>query len=127
MVRWSITNAAYSQLLFWRPVPGFQPSPDAYAPAVALVELGAERFRDLQRRGLLRADIPAVDIQRDWTIVTAGVVSQQLSNAPQEPFETGTFTSRLPEVVAMFARHYAPDPSVPAPPAKRRARRADSR
>src|SRR5215470_457082 len=31
-VRWTIENAAYSQLLFWRPVPGFQPSLEAYEP-----------------------------------------------------------------------------------------------
>jgi hypothetical protein len=49
-------------------------------------------------------------IHRDWTIVTSGLVSQQLANAPGEPVATGAFTSRLPGLVAMFARHYAPPP-----------------
>src|SRR5438270_2156402 len=55
MTSWSIANPAYTQMLFWRPVPGFIPSEDAYAPAVALVELSAEFFRTLQQHGLLRA------------------------------------------------------------------------
>ncbi|MDQ1696078.1 MAG: hypothetical protein QOJ03_1431, partial [Frankiaceae bacterium] len=69
IVRWSVENPAYSQLLFWRPVPGYTPTAEAYAPAVRLVELARERFRDLQRRGLLRDDIPAEEIQRNWTVL----------------------------------------------------------
>jgi AcrR family transcriptional regulator len=122
MVSWSMANPQYSQLLFWRPVPGFEPSAEAYAPAVALMELGLARFTELQQRGRVRDDVPAADILRDWTILTAGVVSQQLSNAPDEPFATGAFASRLPTVVSMFAQHYAPSP----PPARqRKARHAE--
>jgi AcrR family transcriptional regulator len=125
IVRWSVENPAYSQLLFWRPVPGFTPSAEAYAPAVRLVELARERFRDFQTRGLLRADVPVEEIQRDWTVLTAGVISQQLSNAPQEKFEKGMFTTALPGLVAMFAAHYSPpSPSTTRP---RRGRRADTR
>ena len=119
-VRWSVEHPAYTQLLFWRPVPGFTPSEEAYAPAVDLVALGRERFAELQRRGLLRADASVDDMHRDWTVLTSGIVSQQLSNAPDEPFESGAFTSRLPVVVAMFARHYA-SPTVKP---RRRARNA---
>ena len=36
----------------------------------------------------------------------SGVITQQLANAPGEPFETGTFTSTLPDVVAMWLAHY---------------------
>ena len=125
MIRWRLENPAYSQLLFWRPVPGFEPSADAYAPAVDMYEKGLERFVDLQRRGELRDDVPAADIMRDWTVIVSGTGSQQLSNAPDESFETGRFTSALPGLVAMFVRHYAPTPSGYAP--RRRVRHADKR
>src|SRR5690348_5357854 len=36
-VRWALAHPAYAQLMFWRPVPGFQPSEQAYAPAVELL------------------------------------------------------------------------------------------
>ena len=107
-VRWSLEHAPYSQLLFWRPVPGFTPSPQAYEPAVRLLQLAEEQFAQLQRRGLIRADLPAGQIHRDWTILISGVISQQLSNAPQESFEQGRFTAALPGLVSMFARYYQP-------------------
>jgi AcrR family transcriptional regulator len=105
-VGWSVENPAYTQLLFWRPVPGFAPSVEAYAPAVELVELTRSRFAELQDRGLVRADAALDDVQRDWTVLISGVISQQLSNAPGEPLAEGRFTSGLPSLVAMFARHY---------------------
>ncbi len=100
-------DGAYSQLLFWRPVPGFAPSPEAYRPAIALVELGRDRLHRLQDAGLLRADVPVEQVERDWIILLSGVVSQQLSNAPQQAFGDGRYTAAVPELVAMFAGHYS--------------------
>lgn len=117
-VRWSVEHAAYSQLLFWRPVPGFAPSPGAYEPAVRLVQLGVDLTAALQDAGLVRADVPAGQVARDWIIVVSGVASQQLSNAPHENFDDGRFTAAIPELVAMFAGHYSPRTS----PAKGRRR-----
>jgi AcrR family transcriptional regulator len=106
MARWSVENPAYTQMLFWRPVPGFIPSEEAYAPAVALVELSAGFFRSMQQQGLLRADVNLDEALRDWTVLTAGVVSQQMSNAPDSSFDDGPFTARLPVLVDMFCAHY---------------------
>lgn len=105
-VRWSIENFAYAQLLFWRPVPGFRPSEEAYEPAVELVEDSLARLRGLQERGLIRPDADIQAVQRDWTALISGVISQQLANAPDEPFESGRFTAALPGLAAMFAAHY---------------------
>lgn len=105
-VGWSIEHPAYTQLLFWRPVPGFTPSAEAYAPAVELVEMTHGWLDGLQRQGLIRADAVITHVQRDWTVLLAGVVSQQLSNAPGETLATGRFTGALPDLVTMFARHY---------------------
>jgi len=108
-VGWSIENPAYTQLLFWRPVPGFTPSAQAYAPAIELVELSHSWFASLQQLGLVRADADIDHVHRDFTVLTAGVVSQQLSNAPGESLAAGRFTAALPDLVAMFARHYGTD------------------
>lgn len=113
VVRWSVEHAAYSQLLFWRPVPGFTPSPEAYRPAVEIVELAHDRLKELQDAGLLRAEAPVEQIERDWTILVSGVISQQLSNAPHQSFDEGHFTAALPELTAMFADHYSPRGLVP--------------
>ncbi|MEO7981692.1 MAG: TetR/AcrR family transcriptional regulator, partial [Sporichthyaceae bacterium] len=129
-VGWSIEHPAYTQLLFWRPVPGFTPSAEAYAPAVELVQRSHDWFADLQQRGLVRADADVDHVLRDWTVLTAGVVSQQMSNAPGDTLATGRFTAALPGLVTMFARHYGTDAGVatdpgtrPSTPATKGARR----
>jgi AcrR family transcriptional regulator len=119
-VRWSVEHAAYSQLLFWRPVPGFTPSPQAYQAAIELIELGRDLFKALQDAGLLRAEAPIEQIERDWTILLSGVVSQQLSNAPQQAFDEGHFTAAIPELIAMFADHYSSHTRAPATSRQRR-------
>ncbi len=106
IVRWAVEHPIYTQLLFWRPVPGFEPSPEAYAPAIEFSDFSIGQFRELQDLGLLRTDVPAEEIFRDSTIVISGVISQQLSNAPHETFESGAFTRALPNVIAMFANYY---------------------
>src|SRR3954447_4432555 len=105
-VRWAVEHPSYAQLLFWRPVPGFQPSDEACAPAVELYDTGLERLTRLQDNGLVRTDVDAVDVQRDWTVLLSGVVSQQLANGPDESFDHGRFTTALPDLVAMFVAHY---------------------
>lgn len=105
-VRWSVENLAYAQLLFWRPVPGFRPTDSAYVPAVELYEHSVSRLARLQQRGLIRPDVDIASVQRDWTVLIAGVVSQQLANAPDEAFDRGRFTSALPGLAEMFATHY---------------------
>lgn len=119
-VRWSVEHAAYSQLLFWRPVPGFTPSPQAYQAAIELIELGRDLLKALQDAGLLRAEAPIQQIERDWTILLSGVVSQQLSNAPQQAFDEGHFTAAIPELIAMFADHYSSHTLAPATSRQRR-------
>jgi AcrR family transcriptional regulator len=115
MVRWAMEHPAYAPLMFWRPVPGFTPSEAAYAPAVSLNRQGQDFLADLQARGALAGDADLDRAFRTWTALISGVVSQQLANAPGEPFEAGAFSSALPDMVAMWLAHYAPA----APPERR--------
>jgi AcrR family transcriptional regulator len=118
-VRWTMEHPAYTQLLYWRPVPGFEPSPDAFAPAVAMVETSRHRFAELQRRGFIRADASIDDVQRDWVVILTGVVTRQIANAPHEKFDEGRFSTALGDLVTMFARHYEPSTAAsPAPSTK---------
>jgi AcrR family transcriptional regulator len=122
-VGWSVEHPAYTQLLFWRPVPGFTPSAEAYAPAIELVEFSRAWFTTLRDRGLVRSDVDIDEVHRDWTILISGVISQQLSNAPGEPLAAGRFTTALPSLAAMFARQYGtrtpPRPSTRAKETRR--------
>src|SRR6476661_7283418 len=35
--RWCLDHPALAQLMWWRPIPGFEPSPEAMAPSVEMV------------------------------------------------------------------------------------------
>jgi AcrR family transcriptional regulator len=105
-VRWGVEHPAYAPLMFWRPVPGFTPSERAYGPAIEIQRMGRDFLAGMQRLGALRADVDLDLALRTWTTATSGVLTQQLANAPGEPFDTGTFTSTLPDVVAMWLAHY---------------------
>jgi len=111
MARWCMANQVYAQLLFWRPVPDFIPSPDAYQPAVELVDRTRTLFTDMRDRGLLRSDADLDAAVRDWIVVVSGVLSQQLANAPDEDAETGRFVSALPSLTRMFIREYGAGPA----------------
>lgn len=70
----AVANPARHQLLNQRPIPGFEPSPEMYAPAVRVLEMGRRLFRD---RGL--SDAADYDI---WIAMIGGLVNQQLANDP---------------------------------------------
>lgn len=112
-VRWTVEHPVYAQLMAWRPVPGYQPSPEAYEPAVAVFARSTALMQRLQALGLFRQDVEPEELLRAWTVLTSGVMTQQLANAPQQPFETGTFTTMLPRLVDMFLAHYAPPDHLP--------------
>jgi hypothetical protein len=44
-------------------------------------------------------------------IIVTGVMSQQLANGPDEPYDEGRFTRLIPQTLEMFARYYAPEVS----------------
>src|SRR5206468_2834568 len=54
--RWVLQNQALSQLLFWRPVPRFEPSPEAFAPSQEIVRIQQQAIRDAVAGGQLGPD-----------------------------------------------------------------------
>jgi AcrR family transcriptional regulator len=90
------SEPARAQLLFQRTIPGFEPSPAAYAAAVELYDRVAAM---LAAHGIVRPD--AMDL---WTAVISGLTSQQLANDPG-----GARWARLiDDAVDMFLAHVAP-------------------
>jgi AcrR family transcriptional regulator len=126
--RWAMTNQALAQLLFWRPVPGFEPSADAYAPSVAMVEDVRRMLGEAVRRGQVGPAAATTEGAAVLSVLFTGMLSQQLANAPHESFDDGRFTRLGPHIFAMFRDHYPPaeEPNAdhrthhPAQPAPRR-------
>ena len=87
----AVADLARHQLMDVSVIPGFHPSPQAYAPAVEVY-------------GLMQAELRGMGITTDqdadiYTALVSGLVSQQLANDPG-----GQRWRRLiPRVIAMFA------------------------
>jgi AcrR family transcriptional regulator len=70
----AVVNPARHQLMNQRTIPGFEPSPESYAPAVRVLELGNQLFRNLGVNDPADSDI--------WDALIAGMINQQLANDP---------------------------------------------
>jgi AcrR family transcriptional regulator len=108
-VEFSVEDVQRYQLLFQRSIPDFEPSAEAYAVAVGVME----QMRSLlATAGLTRAE--DFDL---WTALVAGLAAQQTSNDPG-----GERWLRLTDTaVDMFVSH-AMDSSKPNSKPKRRQR-----
>lgn len=109
VLRWSHDNAGLAQLMFTRPVPGFEPSPESFEPSQPMWQ----RFRaDLAAAAALGELDPAADsddVMRLLTILIAGIGSQQMANQPGASFDEGSFTSLTDQALAMFVQYHSPN------------------
>lgn len=91
-----VEDPARYQLLFQRTIPGFEPSPEAYEPALQVLDAGRQALRAC---GITSSR--AVDA---WTAMAAGQAAQQNANEPG-----GDRWIRLAdELTDMFLAHYTP-------------------
>lgn len=92
-VEFCTSDVARYQLLFQRTMPGFEPTPEAFAPAVRALEAARER---LALNGI--TDPRHLDM---WTAWTTGLVDQQISNDPGGD----RWTRLIDDFVTMFLAH----------------------
>jgi AcrR family transcriptional regulator len=111
--RWCMENQVLTQLLFWRTVPGFEPSPEAFAPAVEGMADLKSYLQEAVDSGRLHPDAVSDDGLALFTSLTAGLLSQQLANEPQATFENGRFMKLIPVVLEMFRQRYQPNRGKP--------------
>ena len=75
LVRWAVENPALAQLMFWRPVPGFAPTAETFAPSVLLLDQLRAALAAAVRAGVLHPDAAADEAPRLYTIVLAAIAS----------------------------------------------------
>jgi len=108
-VAWAMAHPVLAQLLYWRPVPGFEPTPRAFEPAVRQLELLHSALRAAVDAGQLSPAATDEDGANLYTALMSGVISQQLANEPSAQVEEGRFTRLTQTAVDMFFRFYAPE------------------
>ncbi len=100
-VEFSTEDVARYQLMFQRTIPGFEPSPESFALALEVLELGRRRFH---AAGL--ADPTAFDLA---TALIAGLAAQQTSNEPGGD----RWLRLIDEAVDMYFDHVFGKPTAP--------------
>ena len=106
-VRWAVENPALAQLLHWRVVPGFEPSPAVLALRDAGQQALLDELQAAVDSGELRADATGEAAVRTWTVLLSGLMTQQMANEPGAPFDMGRFTRLTDSVLDLWFERYA--------------------
>jgi AcrR family transcriptional regulator len=100
--RWALANRAVAELLFWRPVPSFHPSEEAFAPSREMVELQRHALGDAVAAGQLGPEANSGEAVYLVSTLITGVLSQAFANEPDLPWGEGRFTSTFPRLMRLL-------------------------
>jgi AcrR family transcriptional regulator len=106
VARFSLANQPLAQLLFWRPVPGFTPSPEAFQPALDFQAEVASVIAVAVSLGELGEGADSEEGVAYFSVLVAGALTQQMANEPLASLESGRFTRLLPQLIDLFANAY---------------------
>ncbi len=106
--RWAVANPVLAQLLFWRPVPGYQPSAEAFAPTGQIVDLLRSALADAAARGQVHPDAATDAGMELLSIMHFGVISQHLANDADRDWDHGRYTRRHRDILSLFIKAYPP-------------------
>jgi AcrR family transcriptional regulator len=107
--QWCLANRSVAQLMFWRPVPSFEPSPEAFAPSIEMVNLRKAAIADAIATGQLGP--PDVDeVVQLVSVFIVGVLSQAIANEPELEWGDGRFSPLFPKLLALLPALYPPPP-----------------
>jgi AcrR family transcriptional regulator len=110
-VRWAVENPPLAQLLHWRPVPGFEPSPETFEPSLRDMDEVRGMFTEAVRLGQLAPGADSDDAVRLFTVVLSGLISQQLANQPGAAFDDGVFSRLTDRAIDLFLSAHAAPPT----------------
>jgi AcrR family transcriptional regulator len=107
--QWGLDNRALAELLFWRPVPSFTPSPEAFAVSMEMVELQRGALADAVAKGELGPG--ANDDSAIYLVSTliAGALGQAIANEPELPWGEGRFSSWFPTLMRLLPAAFPPE------------------
>jgi AcrR family transcriptional regulator len=107
--RWCLANRAVAELLFWRPVPSFHPSPEAFAVSMEMVELQRGTLADAVSKGQLGPQANEEGAIYLVSTIIVGVLSQAFANEPDLPWGEGRFTPMFGTLMRLLPAAFPPD------------------
>ncbi len=107
--RWCLANRAVAELLFWRPVPSFHPSPEAFAVSTEMVELQRAALADAVASGQLGPGANEDGAIYLVSTIIVGVLSQAFANEPDLPWGEGRFTPMFTTLMRLLPAAFPTD------------------
>ncbi|MFG1709674.1 TetR/AcrR family transcriptional regulator [Nonomuraea sp. M3C6] len=108
ILRWCMNRPVLAQIIFLRPVPGFEPSEQTWAFALSQFQRLREILRMAGAAGQVRPEGATDDAMEILVCLASGVLTRQLANEPDAPVDGGRIARLLPTVLDMFFTYYAP-------------------
>ena len=106
--RWCLEHPVVAQLLFWRPVPSFEPSPEAFAFSSEMVAIQRTALADAVAAGELGPGAATEEGICFVSILIAGSLSQAMANEPGVRWGTGRFSPLFPKLLDLLPAAYPP-------------------
>lgn len=112
--RWMLAHPAQAQLLFYRPVPSFEASPEAMAPSFEMVDIQRRALADAVAAGQLGRGALSDEALFICSVFISGVLGQTLANEPDVAWGEGRFTPLLAKLLDTLTTIYPPKPHRPS-------------
>jgi AcrR family transcriptional regulator len=106
--RWCLANKPLAELMFWRPVPRFEPTADSMAPSIEMTQLQRRALADAVAAGQLGPEADSDEALFALSILAAGTIGQAIANEPAEPWGKGRFSPLLAKLLDMLPALYPP-------------------
>lgn len=108
LIGWCQAHPVYTQLMFWRTVPGFEPSTRAFEVSVQQMRYLHDVLAAAVAAGQLDPTVTSEEASALYTSLISGVITQQLANEPDARPGEGRYAGLAPTVLEMFLVRYAP-------------------
>lgn len=100
-MRFAQENPDLYQLMFQRPVPGFEPSPESMAVSLGNLEKAHAQFAPFFHSGELQTDLPFEEARDLFIALQHGLTELHLANNPELPVGEGRF-GKLVDAAVQF-------------------------
>src|SRR5689334_19661323 len=80
--RWCLANRPVAQLMFWRPIPTFEPAAESMAPSFEMVRLQRQALADAVAAGQLGPGADSEEALYVVSIFISGMIGQAIANEP---------------------------------------------
>jgi AcrR family transcriptional regulator len=105
---WALAHRALAQLMFWRPVPSFEPTAEAMAPSIEMVAIQRAALADAVALGQLGPGATTEEGVYAVSILVSGTLTQAMANEPELPWGKGRFSPLFPKLMALLPALYPP-------------------